>query len=300
MTTSIIPSKASLATRAALLAAFATGTAALCGGCAQEPACGELDSCGGQMPVGNWRLGAGHPSCSEDLYRPATDPRLLPAEVTPARQPTIEPALYDWCLLLLTGAGDGLDVGSGVVLKTPRFYYESDIVGDVLLTYTPDDPANPDVGDFTASITRTGHFMLDFPAVCVRAFGATDRPEPTIDPSGATVNVCERLQVPLASSGIGEGSYPNVDCYPNPEDPLGCLCEFDVTETGGGGTSGTYHRQGNEILHNPSGGFSSRATFCTQGDRLQLTGADGSYLFNFPGLRTLDLGSDATTPKPFP
>jgi hypothetical protein len=294
----------------------ALGLGATLSGCAQETNCEELDSCGGPMPTGEWRLGANHPSCSEDLYIPATDTRLLGGEITPARQPTIEPALFDWCLLLLTGAADGDDVQ----VKPPRFYYESTVIGAAQITYTPG--ANPDFGNFTAAITKTGRFTLDFPAACVRAFGATDRPDLAIDPSGANVPVCERLQVPLAESGIGEGSYPNADCYANldasdprltpeqaerqrqnvkngyPADPDGCLCEFDVTETGG--PSGTYARQGNVILHNPSGNFASRATYCNKGDRLELTGADGAFLFNISGLRTMDLGPAATTPIPFP
>lgn len=292
MTTSMIPSRATSAGRATLLTALGV-CAVLSSACTQEPKCEELDTCGGAMPTGTWVLGTGHPSCSEDLYSPPTDTRLLGGEITPARQPTIEPALWDWCYLLLTGAGDGNDVQ----LKPPRFYYESGEVGSVFLTYTP-SASSVDTGDFTVSITKTGHFTLDFPAVCIRAFGATDRPDLAIDPSGSPVQVCERLEVPLANSGLGEGSYPNTDCYPNPEDPLGCLCEFDVTETGG--TAGTYHRQGSQILHNPSGNYSSRADYCVQGDRLQLTGADGAYLFNVAGLRTMDLGTEATTPVPFP
>jgi hypothetical protein len=241
---------------------------------------------------------------------------LLGGEITPARQPTIEPALFDWCLLLLTGAADGDDIQ----VKPPRFYYESTVIGAAQITYTPGP--NPDYGNFTAAITKTGRFTLDFPAACVRAFGATDRPDPAIDPTGGVVPICERLQVPLAESGIGEGSYPNADCYANldasdprltpeqaarqrknvengyPADPDGCLCDFDVTETGG--PSGTYARQGNVILHNPSGNFASRATFCNKGDRLELTGADGAFLFNISGLRTMDLGPAATTPIPFP
>jgi hypothetical protein len=277
--------------RTGLLVA-AVGSVTTLSGCAQDTLCDELGSCGGTMPSGEWRLGANHPSCSEDLYLPATDTRLLGGEITPARQPTIEPALFDWCLLLLTGAADGDDVQ----VKPPRFYYESTVIGAAQITYTPGP--NPDFGNFTAAITRTGRFSLDFPAACMRAFGATDRPDPMIDPSGAVVPLCERLQVPLAASGIGEGSYPNADCYANPEDPLGCKCDFDVTETGG--PSGTYARQGNVILHNPSGNFASRATFCNKGDRLELTGADGAFLFNISGLRTMDLGPAATTPIPFP
>jgi hypothetical protein len=36
--------------------------------------------------------------------------------------------------------------------------------------------------------------------------------------------------------------------------------------------------------------FPSTATYCRNSTSLQLTGADDSYLFDTPGLRTLDLG----------
>lgn len=297
MTTMFIPAamtpfRGALTNRAILAATV--GLCAALSGCAQDVKCDELGSCGGVTPVGDWRLGVAHPSCSEDLYLPATDTRLLGGEITPARQPTIEPALFDWCVLLLTGSGDGSDVQ----LKPPRFYYDSAEIGSSSISYVPTNPAFPDEGLYTASITKTGHFVLDFPAACVRAFGATDKPDLMIDPSGAPVPVCERLQATVGESGLGEGSYPNTDCYANPEDPFGCLCEFDVTETGG--SAGSYHRQGNTILHNPNGNFASRATFCNKGDRLELTGADGAFLFNVSGLRTMDLGPVATTPVPFP
>jgi hypothetical protein len=50
------------------------------------------------------------------------------------------------------------------------------------------------------------------------------------------------------------------------------------------------------LLQLPFTNFPQRVTFCNQGDRLQLTGADGDYLFGQRGLRTLDLVKTAMTP----
>lgn len=293
MTTRKIPFQAKFSSRAALAVACGLCAALSAVACAQEPNCEELDDCGGPMPVGEWRLGAGHVSCSEDLYRPATDTRLLGGEIPPARVQTIEPALYDWCNLLLTGQSAGKDV----VLKAPIFYIESPEVGSSVVTYTP-DPGGPDTGLFTTSVTYTGRYVMDLPEVCVRGFGAKDQVDLDSDPNGGVVQLCDRIQVKIGEAGIGQGSFPNTDCYPNPEEPGGCLCVFDATETGG--PSGVYRREGKSITHFTSGGYPSRANYCNQGNRLLLTGADGSYLFNVSGLRTMDLGPSATTPTPFP
>jgi hypothetical protein len=255
----------------------------------QEPLCEELGDCGGPIPAGDWVLDQAHPSCSEDLYVPPNDTRLLGGEITPARQPTIEPALFDWCSLLVAGGG------TQILLQPPRFFYESGPIGAAIVGYTP-DPSNPSTGTFHAGLTRTGEFTLDFPAVCMRAFGATDgRPaanpaNPTggPDPAGPPVDVCEQLQVPLANSGTGEGSYQNTDCFPNPKDPQGCLCTFEVTETGG--PSGTYRvLDDNTILHVSFTGFPTKANYCNKGTSLELTGNEGEWLFGVRGLRTLEL-----------
>jgi hypothetical protein len=107
-------------------------------------------------------------------------------------------------------------------------------------------------------------------------------------PPGPPGNVCKQLEIPLAKSGKGEGSYPNTSCDPNPEDPQGCLCRFDVTETGG--PTGRYELLSqNEILHYSSGNFPAKITFCNKGGTLEMTGADGAYLYNNRGLRTMNL-----------
>jgi hypothetical protein len=166
-------------------------------------------------------------------------------------------------------------------------------------------------GDYAAGLVRTGTYYFDFPAVCMRAWGAYDKPNTEIDPSGANVNVCEQLQAPLANAGQGEGAYPNIDCYPNldasdprltpqeaerqraheesgiPPDPNGCICKFDVAEAGG--PAGRYRMLDSKTILHMSGSFPTRATFCNQGTKLELTGADGSYLFGIKSLRTLEL-----------
>ncbi|MDB4983306.1 MAG: hypothetical protein JWM82_4058 [Myxococcales bacterium] len=256
--------------------------AALCGlsaaaasGCKQDPLCPALGSCGGAVPVGRWILAPGYPSCAEDLYIPASDTRLVRASLPPTQMSAPEPALFDWCVLLVASAAKPAG-------GAPRFYYESGPFGAVSVKYEAD-------GHFSTGISRTGVFTLDYPAVCVREFGLMDLPADPTDPKvGGTV--CNQLQGPLADSAIGEGSYRNLTCAANPDDPGGCLCTFEVDEAGGpGGTYQVLQDQPNTLLHLNFAGFPEKATYCRQGNHLQLTGTDGDYLFAQKGLRTLDL-----------
>lgn len=255
----------------------------LLAGCTQEPLCPELDSCGGPVPVGSWVLAPGHPSCIEDLYVQSKDPRLFAGEVPSARMPVVEAAAWDWCYLLVT-SGD-----VKIQAKQPTFFYESGPIGRATLTYEAMDGTGH--GRYSLGAARTGTYAMDFPAVCMRAFGAMDG-RPALDetgaPAGPPVGVCKQLQPLIRAAGIGEGSYPNVTCDPIPDDPAGCRCLFDVSETGG--SSGSYRLLDDKtIMHFPVANFPQKATFCNKGGSLELTGADGAYLFGVPGLRTLDL-----------
>lgn len=133
---------------------------------------------------------------------------------------------------------------------------------------------------------RTGVFVLEFPAICVRMYGAMDNVSinPT-DPMAPVGDVCKQLEGPVKESGIGEGSYSNTICMANPQDPGGCLCQFNVSETGG--PFGPWRRVGNTLHFVLQTTFPSRATFCNHGDSLELTGTDGEYLFGVRGLRTM-------------
>jgi hypothetical protein len=259
---------------AGLLAVLSTG-------CTQTPLCEELGECGGPVPYGVWFIDANHISCSEDLYVPPTDPRLLGGEVPAARVQTIEPALFDWCYLLVADSGDPS------LWRTPRFYYESGAVGAATVSYNMD-------GTYTAGLTRTGRFELQFPPACMRAFGATDgKPASAMDPT--PVGICKQLEVPVAMAGMGEGSYQNITCDVTPSEPQGCTCAFDVTETGG--PSGHFQMLDSKtILHYSGSNFPANVTYCNKGNELELTGADGSYLFNAKGLRTLSLTLGAPPP----
>jgi hypothetical protein len=260
--------------------------ALLSSGCMQEPLCPELSSCGGPVPVGSWQLQAGYESCTEDLYVPPTDPRLRGGEVPVARQPIIEPAFYDWCTNLLTNGGMAIQT------RPATFIPDSTQLGSASITYTPADPANPTFGIFNLGTVRVGTYYFDFPAYCMRAFGAMDGRD-AYDSAGMSVsngptNVCKQLEVPLNTAGVGEGAFRNIVCNPNPADPAGCLCQYDVAGTSG--VIGNYQvLDSTTIMHTLSTSPPNKATYCNKGSTLEMTGYEGSYLFGIKGLRTLTM-----------
>jgi hypothetical protein len=263
-----------------VLAPLCTALALFASGCQQPTKCAELGDCGGAVPVGDWALGPGHVSCSEDLYEQPVDKRLEGLGVPAQRLPAPEQAFTDWC--------SGLITSTEKVQKTqPSFFTESAPYGAAVMHYEPD-------GTYALGLVRTGTFYFEFSEACMRGFGATEpKPAPNVDgtnnPTGTPVGICKQLEVPLRAAGDGEGAYRNVTCDVNPNEPKGCLCYFDASEVSG--QAGTYHVVGNEILHIPNPpGFAVTATFCNSGTSLQLTGANGAYLFGRPGLRTLDFG----------
>jgi hypothetical protein len=266
-------------------------------GCKQAVLCPVLDSCGGD-PSGDWVLAPGNPSCSEDLYTPPVDPRLIAADLPPARTPPPEPALYDWCDFLVTSpqipmasAADPMpkpNTMNSIVGRLPTFSFETFPIGSATIHYGANH-------SYVLSTTRTGEFSLDFPAYCMRAFGAVDTPFDPNAPPGSTGNVCQKLQDTLraitrANLALAQQKYRNITCMLDPRDApseAGCLCGFEVQDIQE--SSGTVIVSGSDMLHLPGNNFPEDVSFCASGNTLQLTGGNGEYLFDRVGLRTLDL-----------
>jgi hypothetical protein len=258
----------------------------------QKPRCAPLGDCGGPVPVGTWILDPNHVSCSEDIYIPPSDPRVLNGTVPTARQPPPEPALSDWCdSIVVTG-------GTMTVTHEPEFYYYDGHIGIASVTYQADATLKGVDGTFSAGLTQIGHFRLDFPAYCMRAFGGMEnrQADPANDPMGPKVSLCKQVEVAVHNAGTGAGAYPNATCDDSKIESGGCTCDFDVTATSG--PAGYYRMlNGNTIMNLLNANFPQKVTYCNRGDHLELTGADGSYLFDKTGLRTLNL---VPGPAPMP
>jgi hypothetical protein len=260
-----------------LITSFASGLLLLStSGCQQKPACEELGMCGGPDPVGDWVLDPAHASCSESLYLPALDPRLAKGDQPAARLPPPEEAFYDWCDQLTFKSGDSALYEAN---HLPAYSYPDQVIGAAWIRY---DGA----GNYSAKLTKTGTYTFDYPASCVRSFGAKD--------DAALGSVCTQVQTYLQTK---TSTAKNVLCVQSVEDAAGCVCRFDVSITSGG--SGLYApNSSNSLVHTltkifpanvQAADFPSYASYCNKGTSLELTGKDGGYLFNEAGLRTLNL-----------
>ncbi len=273
---------------------FVSAVTAGCDQFMQKPRCAPLGDCGGPVPVGTWILDPNHVSCSEDIYVPPSDPRVLMGTVPTARQPPPEPALSDWC--------DGIVVTGGTMTVThePEFYYYDGHIGIASVTYLPTDKMHPESGGtFSAGLTQIGNFTLDFPAYCMRAFGGMDdrQADPANDPMGPKVSLCKQVELAVHNAGTGAGAYPNATCDNSKIEAGGCTCTFDVTATSG--PAGFYRMlSGNTIQNLINNNFPQKVTYCNRGDHLELTGTDGTYLFDKTGLRTLSLVPGAAAMPP--
>jgi hypothetical protein len=261
----------------------------------QAPLCPPLDSCGGGLPVGDWTLDGTQPlsaACSEDLYTPPEDPRLVQADLPAARVPPPTPALYDWCDLLVTTpnipvanptnpASQKPTTNNSIVGRLPNFSFETFPIGAATIHY---DASNK----YVLSTTRTGRYAIDFPAYCMREFGAVDTPRDPNALPATTGTVCQKLQDALPF--IAPPIYENIACQPGTSDPEGCVCGFDVADREvSSGTVGVNPNDTSEMTHLPGNDFPEDVTYCVQTNRLELTGANGQYLFDRVGLRTLDM-----------
>jgi hypothetical protein len=171
--------------------------------------------------------------------------------------------------------------GQKIATIEPSFSYEKGTIGAAFIHYDALGPNGS--GTYTAALTRTGRYTIPFPALCIRQFGATG-------------DVCSKLQAQLATSSVHE----DILCRANgPEDPAGCICQFEVAVQSGG--SGVYQQPNDHTLvhqlnvqfpgRSPAASFPQTVSFCNKGGALQLTGSDGAYLFDEPGLRTMDLAT---------
>ena len=181
--------------------------------------------------------------------------------VPAARQPQPEPAYSDWCRGLVYKA-------DATVANYPLFFAESAPYGVARISYRDD-------GTYDIGFTRTGIYTLGFSAACMRQYGAQAS--------------CADLQAPLALSGANDGSFTNVLCAEGSE-AGSCDCTFELVAVST--DRGVYTALGNEIVHrttSPAAGFPSTATFCQEGNSLELSGARSTFLYNKSGLRTISL-----------
>src|SRR5882757_1544074 len=178
-----------------------------------------------------------------------------------ARMRVPESTNQDWCYNLI------LTPEETNPLKKNLFYWENLVYVQGLLNYEPD-------GKFQLNFGRTGRVNAYYSRTCLSQYGHSAD--------------CGVFQQTLNEANQGAGEYDDFKCD---EDKTrgGCNCNFIVNEADA--QSGMYTVDGNTITHyssTPPSHFTQAVT-CVQGDTMELTGLDNSYLWSRPGLRTIEM-----------
>jgi hypothetical protein len=233
-------------------------------GCSKGPVCKDLGSCGGNL-VGIW---AQRPAaedtgkyCQEIIHKPPLDEYLRGQPTPVARMRLPESTNADWCHnLVLTS-----DMTNA--LKKNLYYWENLPYEGGLLTYE-------DNGDYSLDFGRTGRVSLYYSRTCLSQYGHDTN--------------CAKLQQRLIEANDGAGEYDFFDCQDDAAKG-GCNCSFQVGEADA--QSGVFSISGGMVTHfsnTPITRFTP-ASYCVNGDTLELSGIDNSYLWDRPGLRTVEM-----------
>src|SRR5688572_445017 len=242
----------------------ALASALVVGGCAKGEVCQELSSCGGS-PVGQWAqrpaAESGGKYCQEALHQPPLSEYLQGQPTPVARMRVPESTNLDWCYSLV------LTREEMAPIKRALYYWENLVYLNGLLTYE-------DNGTYRLDFGRLGKMNAYYSRTCMRQYGND------FD--------CTKFQETLEDANRGGGEYFNFQCSENTAKG-GCNCVFSISEADAQG--GVYKAEGNTITHFPTSQnvHFSEAALCVRGDRMELSGRDNSYLWDRPGLRTIEM-----------
>jgi hypothetical protein len=296
--------------------------------CAKGPLCTELGTCGGD-PSGSWQSATATCSDGPYFTPTTIAQPGAPLDLTlygrpspVAGQPPSPPTLSEWCNDLTLQK----DI-SKLLISVPGFAFQDPLILNFNITFKPDLSyiagfaragrfgqyysencltqfgQNPnDCAGVQATILAadpTGQFLKN-PVCAAVAGGGCDC---AYDAAGAQAHVSGEnltcavtgliintdMQVKAQANSDMSQRYTNIVCGSSPG-RAGCDCGFDVNYRTD--QTGVYKLQGNTLITYPQGSmvdYSAQATFCRQGDTLDLSGAGDSYLLNQPSLRTIRL-----------
>ena len=245
-----------------------TATAGIAGallalGCSKGPVCKELGSCGGNL-VGTWvqkpAAEAGANYCQEVLHQPPLEEYRLGQPTPVARTRVPESTNLDWCYNLILTKDDVNP------LKKHFYYWENLVYVGGIIDYTND-------GRYTLDLGRLGRMYAYYSRTCLSQYGHEYD--------------CGKFQSILEAANQGAGEYHDFQCAEDTKRG-GCGCSFSVSEADAQG--GLFSVEGSTLTHFPTSTNThfTQAITCVNGDTLQLSGKDNSYLWDRPGLRTME------------
>lgn len=243
-------------------------------GCAIEEHCEALSECGGSVlaPGSTDFLNAdslvdtqwwAYPGdeCQDPLFTPPPNPTLLHQAPTLANQPPIEPSGADWC--------SNLVFNSDRTIYSVNLWFPQIPLLDAKLTYSAASESDTE-GTFEMQVRYFKKMRADFSAQCMTAQGV--------------VMGCNEFTFQMREKLRAEPNISDINCGPGPQG--GCSCIYDMLLISG--VTGPWRTEGGVLTHYDAlRDFPSEADYCVNGDTLEMTGHDRTWLFNQTGLRTL-------------
>jgi hypothetical protein len=244
-------------------------------GCVEDH-CPPLSECGGSV-LSNGALdfyqadglvdtewwSYGGDECQDPLYTPPTEATLLNQPPHLSNEAPPERTSTDWC--------SNLVFNDDRTIKSLNLWFPQIPMRSARLRYSAATD-NATEGIFEIQFRYFKEMRADFSAQCMTAQGV--------------VMGCTEFTYAVRDELAQE---PNIDpeqinCFPGPQG--GCSCAYDMLLVSG--VTGPWRRNGDLITHyNDFGDFPAETDYCVNGNSLEMTGHDRTWLFNQGGLRTL-------------
>jgi len=244
-------------------------------GCAIEEHCDDLDTCGGSVmtngaqdfnndgPVETeWHASAGD-ECQDPLHTPPLQNTLITQPPHLANEAPPERSSMDWC--------SNLVIRGDRTIKRVNLWFPQIPLRDAKLTYSAASDAATD-GKYQIQFKYFKQMRADFSAQCMTAQGV--------------VMGCTEFSHAMATVLQTEPNIDSVVCDDGPQG--GCTCIYNMLLVTS--VSGPWRRDGDLITHyDELGSAPAESDYCVNGNQLDLTGHDRTWVFNETGLRTLQL-----------
>jgi hypothetical protein len=244
-------------------------------GCTADSFCEELSACGGAVIGTNDSDADGVPdttwsmveNCKDPLHAQPPNAALLTQPTNVAKQPPLEPTTSEWC--------QGLIFNQDGSIKQVLPWFPSIPLTTGSLKLTGENKYN-------VSLSYNSVQQADFSSFCLTSQGKQGL---TCQNTNADLSFTERLKTALAP----EPNIQDVVCVDAPDDPGGCQCFYNMLIVAG--QDGLYSVEGDMItFYDRLGAPRSEATYCVQGDSLEITSVQQTWLFNQPALKTMAFG----------
>ena len=272
--------------RIGLLFVLSLPLAALLSGCTTAPFCDELTKCGGDFLAGSKPLGAGvgtawaansADACIDQIPSPPSPPSLSLIPARPAGVRAVEPSTTEWCAGLVIqndGTVKNFDDGWYETLKQYRGWFPS------VPLYT----ARLEIYDNNEHVLEAKQLVrqhYELSPTCMHAQGVVL----TCDKFSEELTKYIQKSLDDFQGGL-TGLIYDSSCKATSEG--GCNCDYNLeltTHTNGPWAIGS----GQITFFDNESAPPSQTDYCVSGGRLQLSGTNGTDLFNRGSLKTLKL-----------